>query len=641
LALHEYPQALQDLEQAIKFGYKGADAYYALGLCLGLHYKQAKAELRDMGPPSWAKKRLQPLQDRYLTPAIAALARSRQLDRDEPEYLEGLIAFYQGNYDAALAHAEAALEEAPWLYEAATLAGDIYVERGEYARSQGSPKDEDRELANAVNSYEKAAAIGQSDAEVYENLAAAWLPRIRTAAFMGQPLLPPYTAVLAASDKSVKAEPENIPGRLKKTQATAQWGLSAVAGAASTTAWVKECLSGAEEIFKLQPGHPVAIEYAAFCHLAVSQLAAARGEDQTPFLRQAIRLAEPLVQKDPSRFNASHDLSAMYATLAEQLDAHGDPAVKEAIEKGLEYAHKTAALDPEVTRPWNISLMLRYVQVRTATSDQEMQAVLSQVDSEFAKIMARNAHEAVAFQLRLAAYATAAFRAYLAGLDSQPRLQQALESLANLRKLAGPQPNAEQYALLADYVDGSVKVRVKEDPAQALLRIEEDRKRCSEVKGSDYICLAGAARAGWLESEWLAQRNKPAIFPLQRALQQALTAAQSPQDDPDAWQILAETYLRLSSSGERVGEANHHIADGLAAVQRILAHNPNHALGLAIKGALLLARAQNERNASLRQSIGGDAAQALQKALAFDPLLSHQYQKSLETARALAQPAER
>jgi hypothetical protein len=41
------------------------------------------------------------------------LLRSRETKLDAPEYLEGLIAYYRGEYDAALKHAEVAAFEAP------------------------------------------------------------------------------------------------------------------------------------------------------------------------------------------------------------------------------------------------------------------------------------------------------------------------------------------------------------------------------------------------------------------------------------------------------------------------------------------------------------------------------------------------
>jgi serine/threonine-protein kinase len=635
LALHEYPQALADLEQAIQLGYQDADAYYALGLVLGLHYKQAKAELRDAGPPSWVKKQLRPLEARYLTPAIDALKRSRQLQPDASPYLEGLIAFYQGDYETALSHAQVAQREAPWLYEAATLAGDIYVERGEYARSQKSYEEVDRQLSNGVSSYERAAAIGQSDSEVYENLVSAWFSRMRVASVRGQPIDSLYAAAVAASDKSIITEPDSIVGRLRRTQA-ASWALETMTGGGSTTERLKDCLTGAEGVLNLHPAHPIATHYAAFCYLAASELATTRGEDPVPLLRQAINLLEPLVRKEPNRYNASHDLSAMYASLAEQLVLRGDRDSNLVMLRGLEYAQRTADLDDEVYQSLIWSLEIRRFQILTAATEQEVQTLLIQVDAEFDRIMVRNEHEVYALDTHLGAYAAAAFRAYLAKKDPLPLLKRAQASLARARQLGGNFGDLERNALLVHYVDASAKVLAQQDPGPALLEMEEDRKRCLALDAKDVTCLALAARAGWVESEWLAQRGQPALPPLQRALQRAIEATQSPQTLADAWQILAETYLRLSRSGEPPAEMKAHIAQGLLAVQKVFALNPNHAQGMAIQGALLLGRSKQESDLTMRQSSAQEAVQVLLQALRRDPLLEHELLSNLEAARALA-----
>ena len=69
------------------------------------------------------------------------------MQSDAPEYLEALIAFYQRDYDLALKKSEVAQLEAPWLYEAAKLRGDIHLERALQAGDSGKNEDEGREFA--------------------------------------------------------------------------------------------------------------------------------------------------------------------------------------------------------------------------------------------------------------------------------------------------------------------------------------------------------------------------------------------------------------------------------------------------------------------------------------------------------------
>jgi serine/threonine-protein kinase len=639
LALHEYPKALSELEQAMQLGYRSADAYYALGLVLGLHYKQAKEELRCKGPPSWVKKRLKPLESLYLTHAIEALQRSREMKLEAPHYLEGLIAFYQGDYDSALRNAQAARIEAPWLYEAATLEGDIYRERDTYSKNQGAGGATDRELINAVRSYEAAAAIGRSDAEVYENLTGAWASRVYFALTHRQPAALLYAAAVEASDKSIRAEPESILGPLKRTQA-AQFVLPLLEEHTGTADGLKECLLGSQEVLKKQPTHLVATHFAAVCHLMAADVAEQRGENNEPLLRKAIDLLEAVVRKDPNYFAARNDLTITYISLAEHLSSRGNPEAKRCIEKGLEYAHEAAALDEEVSWPLYSALRLHAMQTSTAASEQELRLLLGQVDAEFAAIKTRGKQDTHTKMIHAWAYANAALRTYLAGQDAQPRLQVAADSLAQAQKLGNDMPDLEQVALLIHYVDASSRVRRKQDPGPALAEIEEARKRCLAMNAQDAPCQTTAAKAGWVESEWLAQKNQPIAPALQRALQRAVAATQSKEQTADAWQVLAEAHLRLLPGVTQPAERSRHVAAGLLAIQKTFAINPNHALGLATQGALLLARAQSERDMHTQQSTVREALAALEKAIQSDPLVENQYTPALETARKLvARPA--
>lgn len=198
LALHEYPQALTALEQANTLGVKSAEIDYALGFVLGKHFEQATYEARLAGGGDWAKKQLKEIEPKYLTSAIVFLQRSRAIKLDTPQYLEGLIAYYQRDYDGALKQADAALRPAPWLYEADKLAGDVHLDRALQARDSGHYAEAEREFAGAVKRYEAAAAVGQSDGEVYEGLAEAWIRRTEMEVLRGHPIETAYTAARAA-----------------------------------------------------------------------------------------------------------------------------------------------------------------------------------------------------------------------------------------------------------------------------------------------------------------------------------------------------------------------------------------------------------------------------------------------------------
>jgi hypothetical protein len=134
----------------------------------------------------------------------------------------------------------------------------------------------------------------------------------------------------------------------------------------------------------------------------------------------------------------------------------------------------------------------------------------------------------------------------------------------------------------------------------------------------------------------LALQGKSAGPSLEAALVKARLATQSPELFPDAWQTLAETELRLARlAAQSAAGREQHISDGLAALSKGFAINPNHALGLATQGALQLLRAQAAPTPPARQAAALLARQSLERAIARDPFLRHDFAPLLAQAPAL------
>jgi len=632
LALHEYPQALSELRTAVSLGYQDSELHYALGLVLGKHFEQAIYEARLSGGGDWARKQLKDLEPSFLLPAIASLRVSRSMRLDSPEYLDGLIAYYQRDYELALDKAQAALREAPWLYEAAKLQGDVHLERALQARDAGRDPEAEREFASAVSSYEAAAAEGRSDAEVYEGLAEAWVRQIEMAVRQGKPAEAAYEKALAASDKITITEPQSIAGPLKKAFASLMT-MSLLSSSLSSTERVRQCRAAADVVLARQPEHPYARDAAASCYLSAVEVARQHGEDPEPLLRKAVSLLESTIQQYPNFLWGINDLGNAYFTLGIHLQLHGEPRAREVIEKSLQTFLAAGALDPTYLAAPANALGALAVLTPEARSIEELQSILSRADKNFARCVAINKQEANCYDNYFQSYARAANRELLAGRDPQPSLQRALENLALTRKLSNQLIDAEQHAALAHLVQARDLVSRKQDPAAALAQIRADLAACFGIAAQDVVCQTLAAQAEWVVADWQASRNQPSRASLNAALLKAQLATKSPEPYPDAWQALAGTHLRLArSASPRIGAL--HVAQGLAAVQRLLAINPHHAVGLATQGELLVLRADSERDAAIRQQTARAALQAVQEALERDSFLSHTYAPVLQKARA-------
>ena len=301
-------------------------------------------EARLSGGGDWAKKQLKEIEPKYLTPAIASLERSRAMKLDAPQYLEALISFYQRDYDTALKHAGDAFNEAPWLYDALKLSGDIHLERALQSRDGGHSEEAGREFAAAVRSFQEAAAIGQSDAEVYEGLAETWVRQIETALLSGQPTEAAYTAAVASSDKILAADPESIAGPLKKGYA-ALMTMALLGSGRSSAERVEQCLSSVKAVLKKQPENPYAVDVAAGCYAFSAEGALAEGKDPEPLLRNALNLLEPGVLKNPHFLWGLNDLAIIYQSLGVNSQIHGNPGAREYLYKAREYDNRALTLD--------------------------------------------------------------------------------------------------------------------------------------------------------------------------------------------------------------------------------------------------------------------------------------------------------
>ena len=100
-------------------------------------------------------------------------------------------------------------------------------------------------------------------------------------------------------------------------------------------------------------------------------------------------------------------------------------------------------------------------------------------------------------------YARAAQRLMLAGEDSQSQLDRARQNLATARKLGIVPLDSEQFSVLADLVDASLRLRRKRVPMPALQSLRAALPRCPALGKTDAVRQTLAAQGHLLEAEWV------------------------------------------------------------------------------------------------------------------------------------------
>jgi predicted Ser/Thr protein kinase len=168
LALGQYQEARRHLETAWRGGYQAATVAYALGRSLAALYQRALEEMTGLQSATLRAARRREIETALRDPALRYLRAGSPSPGEPQAYVEGLLALHGRHYDAALRQAQAAFEQAPWLYEAKILAGDVHIALGRDAL-EGSAYDAAlAEYDRAGASFEAAALVARSDPTVYE-----------------------------------------------------------------------------------------------------------------------------------------------------------------------------------------------------------------------------------------------------------------------------------------------------------------------------------------------------------------------------------------------------------------------------------------------------------------------------------------
>lgn len=281
----------------------------------------------------------------------------------------------------------------------------------------------------------------------------------------------------------------------------------------------------------------------------------------------------------------------------------------------------------------------------TTQSAQEEKRILQSADDYFTKCIQINKMSPKCYINHFVLYSRAAQRSQLSGEDLQLRLSRAYASLATTRQLGASFLNVEQYAALAYLVDASDRVKRQQDPGPVLPPLQAALRKCLALGAKNAMCQTLDAQSELLLADWLAQQGKPALMARKRALEKSLAATQSTEVYPDAWQTLAQSYLRLAGSASSANNKDQPpavreqlIAAGLDAAATLFTLNPRHAQGLFTAGSLHLMRARSQLDAAARRKSAQEAVTALTQASQSDPLLTAQTAPFLLQAQALAAP---
>ncbi|MCU0687647.1 MAG: hypothetical protein MUF34_36285 [Polyangiaceae bacterium] len=534
----------------------------------------------------------------YLEPAIAALERGRGLKLESPHYLEGLLAFYRESYDAAERAAELAADEAPWLYEARRLAGDVAYARAA-ARLDGGEYDEARAgFERAAGRYEQAAEIGRSDALNYEALAQAWMKLAEVDERQGKPRKDALARALEASGKAVRAASRRASSRTRRAQVLIDWYqlMQYDGGGEDPAPLLVEWLDTAARAVELDPGDVHAYDALGYGHFTRGLALARAGGDPGPAYDEAIAALGRALERQPNYPWALNELANVYRWKGNQQREHGhDPRVEYA--EAERYFTQAIASDPKyLIAHWNLGDLYNEWASYGLAHGLDPQGEVRKAIELGGRALALDGKFYQALNQAAVAELTLAQHLVERGDDVGDHLRQAFDYLDRSRAINPTFGRTWSYRAEAHRLAAFQALRAGADP-----RADFDAGRAALVAAfraePDCLgCRITSAQLGLVEASWAHARGASALPSLRRAQADARRAL-AIYPHAEGHEELARVCFRLAEASPP-GDARAAIDEGLAQAEEALRLDPNLKHAQAIRDGLRLARARDVRGAA-------------------------------------------
>ncbi|MCU0684391.1 MAG: protein kinase [Polyangiaceae bacterium] len=634
LALGEFEPARAELSLARQQDVDSPELNYALGRALGELYQRALSAARGGGSVAWVAARQGEAEAQFLRPALAALERSRGLKVESPFCLEGFIALYRRDYDAASRAAERAIAEAPWVYEARKLAGDVHLARAAEGLERGEYETARAEVDEAIAFYERASEHGRSDAHVYEALAGAWLDRSELDQRLNGPHGQSLAHALTAIDRAVVADPRRASTHTRRAfvlKSRYQLRNQENASEAELEAADEEWEATARRAIDLDPQD-------AFAYVALGNAFAKRGlrdtragRDPTPAWHEAARWLSGALERKPAFPRGLNDLGAVYLSEGNYLANRG-------VEPRDVFARARHSFDAAIES--DPAYMRAYANLSDVATSQASYEVTRGQDPELAVERALAvAERAFALDpryfatLNQAALAELERAAYLDRVerDARPAVERSFTFIERSLRVNDGSDLAWFYRARGHYLLARQAQREGGEPRASLVAAERALDEAYRRDSTCPDCRVLGSQLNQLEATLAGHATAGAVSLFRRALAETKKAFERYPAYAEAYQEAARVSLRLAEASP--GDAPAAIDEGLSHADRALALAPGVAEARAIRGALLLARARALRDAA-RLEAARLAVVELEHAFALNPLLAHDYGAHLRDARA-------
>jgi serine/threonine-protein kinase len=502
LILQNLDDAELHLRQAVADNFDSPSVSYSLGLVLGQIYERELRLARRHTDPELRDARVRQIESSLRDQALAHLRSSTGRSLEVPGYVEGLIAFYEGDLEAALAKVEQAYSGAEWLYEARKLTGDIYLEMGAELAQEGEYDRAMEAFENAGNAYEEASDIARSEPSIQEGDCGRWTLVMELQGRRGRTPGEAFDNAIAACGRAVAIDPNraDVHERLSRLH----WQRADLANdrGEDPAPFLDNAVAAAERAIEIDPESAIAHATLGGALIVAAQHNEGRGRDPKPDLARAVENLELAVALDPSSVLSHDDLGYAWERTAKfEMSVGLDP--RPSIEHALDAYRRATELEPAYANAYNnagIALWrLALYEHRTGSSPF---ATLSDAITSFESAIDRNPNYHYAYANRGLAWRTLALVELNAGRDPMDAVEAARSDLARALELNPRIFFAHPEQVAVEVIAGRWAMKNGRSPAGRFRAADRAAALAIEVNPENSVAYQSAAEVYRWRAEW-------------------------------------------------------------------------------------------------------------------------------------------
>lgn len=322
LALGRYELAKQHLERAWQADYREPEVAVALGQAIGHLYEQATYASPLPRSTVIAQATREELGRVLRSPALEYLRAGRS--ETSGLYLRALIAFYEGNYDQAIADADEAYASRPWFYEARHLVAKVHQARGQEAAHAGRYPEALQHFDRAEAILDELSDVARSSVEIQISNCRCANQRNETRRALAPLTQADIDRALAACDRAIALDPAAADAYSLKSRISWRWGDEVARRGEDPRPHLDTAIGFAKTAIEANPNSSAAYQNLAAAHRLTGSWQRLRGIDPVPALEQAIAAAQAAIERQPEVAIGYNSLGNARLLLARHLMTRGE-----------------------------------------------------------------------------------------------------------------------------------------------------------------------------------------------------------------------------------------------------------------------------------------------------------------------------